>query len=155
MYSETKKQKNNMRKSEWINIIDQAFECMEKRNEESLIIRLFDKTMQLTLPSGGIQFAHFVKIIFKRVHDQHAIKVLFRDNNMHELLAFNTHEEKRIVVEFLLLNDIMPTPQEIMEAKSLKNCMSCSTIEHMIHGNTTSEEIFTTTKSSAPGYNIP
>lgn len=144
-----------MRKSEWINIIDQAFEGMKQRNEESAIVRLFDKTMQLTLPSGGIQLAHFVKIIFKRVQDQNIIKVLFRDHNMHELLTFMTPEEKRIAVEFLLINDIMPTPQEILEAKSLVNSMSCSAVESMIHGDTVTEEILAAAISPAPGYNIP
>ncbi len=110
-----------MKRPNYLQIIENAFADMEQRKEDSIIVRLFENLNWITLPSGGIMQAHFAKIILYRNDDTCKIKILYRENDVHEILPFMTHEEKVIAVNMLVWNEIMPTPEEWQEAKSLLN----------------------------------
>lgn len=114
-----------MKTSEFVNIIDRAFDGMIKRNEETVIVHCFTDVQQLVFTPEKTVSCAFAKIIMRRLVNQvRIIKVLYGDNNIHEALFFTTDEEKKIAVKTLLLNNIMPTPEEWSEAKSLMNSIT-------------------------------
>jgi len=111
-----------MKTSEFVNIIDRAFDGMIKRNEETVIVHCFTDVQQLVFTPEKTISCAFAKIIMRHIVNQvRIIKVLYGNNNAHEVLFFTTDEEKNIAVKTLLLNNIMPTPEEWSEAKSLMN----------------------------------
>ena len=119
----------------WKKIIEQAFQSMIERKEKSVIVRRFDGKRNLVLLSGGILQVDFVKIILVHISKVYVIKVLYKDDNIYEALVFMSHEEKTLAVQYLRYNNIMPTPKEFFEAKSLQNSMSCEAVEKILHGD--------------------
>jgi hypothetical protein len=109
-----------MKITDYITTIEKAFEGMKKRKESSVIVKYFDKIEQLILPSENTIKTDFAKIImYLMAHEVCIIKIIYRDN--HESLFFMDPEDKRTIVQLLICNNIMPTPEEWSEAKSLAN----------------------------------
>lgn len=119
-----------MKNSDFIRIIDEAFDRMLERNEESVIVYYFDNVQQIVLPSGGILQCDFIKIIMRYVAKEvRVIKVLYRNKNIHEILFFGPILEEKIeTIKYLRRNNIMPTPEKWKEARSLSNISSSAEI---------------------------
>ncbi|MEI6672624.1 MAG: hypothetical protein WCL02_04775 [bacterium] len=117
-----------MQNSEYIKIVDRAFQGMILRNETQVTVRLFSHLTSITLPSGGIQQTLSVKIILVCDHQKKSIKLLYRDKNIHELLSFMTDIEKEYAIVYLKSNRILPTQEEFLEAKSLLNTLGAAAI---------------------------
>ncbi|MCX6824055.1 MAG: hypothetical protein NT085_02920 [candidate division SR1 bacterium] len=112
-------------------IIEQAFTGMQSRQEKFVIVRLFDNVKDITLPVGGIQRAYYARIdlIIQKKSDKY-VRILYRDKTQ-ELLPFSTIEKQLVAVECLRTNNILPTPQEFLDARSLLNVPG---IQHMVGG---------------------
>ena len=82
---------------------------------------MFDNLKKITLPIGGVQYAYYARIdlIIQENNDTY-IKILYRDKTP-ELLPFSTLAEQMSAVECLRTNNILPTAQEFLEARSLLN----------------------------------
>jgi hypothetical protein len=128
------KQKN-MENLQFIQVIEQAFEGMQSRQETFAIVRLFDYVQQITLPSAGIQQAYYVRVdLIVSQEKENSIRILYRDRQF-ELLPFSRPKEQIIAVECLRKNNVLPTAQEFLGARSLLNSMSCTATEILIHGD--------------------
>lgn len=111
-----------MKNSEFVKIIDLAFDGMIERKEETVIVHYFTDVQQIVFSPENVVSCEFAKIIMRCLVNQvRVIKVLYGDDNIHEALFFTTDEEKNIAVKTLLLNNIMPTPEKWSEATSLLN----------------------------------
>lgn len=117
-----------MQNSEYIKIVDRAFQGMILRNETQVIVCLFSNIPFITLPSGGIQQTPFVKIILVCDHQKKSIKILYRNKNVHKLLPFMTDTEKEYAISYLKSNKILPTQEEFFEAKSLLHTLGAAAI---------------------------
>lgn len=114
-----------MKTSEFVNIIDRAFDGMIERKEETVIVHYFTDVQKIVFTTEKVVICEFAKIIMRCLVNQvRVIKVLYGDNDTHEILFFTTDEEKNIAVKTLMLNNIMPTPEEWSEAKSLMNSIT-------------------------------
>ena len=111
----TKKLQQNV-----IAIIEASFVGMKKRQEEFVIVRLFDVSRTITLLSGNIYHVDYVRIDLLR-HDGVQIVRVFYGTDLYESLVFSTLEEKLLAVNFLYDNTILPTEKEFLEANSLLN----------------------------------
>lgn len=117
-----------MENYQWAQIIGQTFMGMQSRKERFVIIRLFDNIKEITLPVGGIQHAYYVRIdlIIQNNNDKY-VRILYRDKTQ-ELLPFSTPEEQIIAIDCLRSNDILPTSQEFLEARSLLNTIGIQNV---------------------------
>lgn len=127
-----------MKNSEVIKHINHAFEGMAKRRESYACVSFkeFEEPMTLDL-FGGYHQAPFVRISMllitrkkrnvKEYITKHSIKVLYRaaDHKSPKghflIFPFNTPQEKIDIVNCMKENNILPTPKEWSEAKSLLN----------------------------------
>lgn len=116
-----KKQKKSMKKNMlYIEAIDQAFLGMEQRNECFVIVRTFE-VGSIFLPAGdSVSTNNLVRIDLLRKYDVPTIRILY-DGNKQECFPFYSDEEKEFVVEYLKHNNILPTLEEFLEARSLIN----------------------------------
>jgi len=112
-------------------IIEQTFAGMQSRQEHFIIVRLFDNVKEITLPVGGIQCAYYARIdlIIQKNGDKY-VRILYRDKTQ-ELLPFSTIKKQLIVVECLRTNNILPTSQEFLDARSLLNTPG---VQHIVGG---------------------
>lgn len=131
LQTKNKIKQNSMENYQCTQIIEQAFTGMQSRQEKFVIVRLFDNVKDITLPVGGIQRAYYARIdlIIQKKSDKY-VRILYRDKTQ-ELLPFSTIEKQLVAVECLRTNNILPTPQEFLDARSLLNVPG---IQHMVGG---------------------
>jgi len=122
------------RVSSHISIINKAFDGMKERNEKFVIVCLWDKLSTITLPSGGILQTDFVRVDLMRQKEKNSIRVFYR-HGAYELFPFTHYREKQLAIHFLRKNNILPTEEEFLAARSLSNtsgienvlgCMPCN-----------------------------
>lgn len=126
-----------------ISAIDQAFIGMSQRKEKSAIVRLFefDEPKSLVFPSQVYQ-AHFAKISLVRDRRKRCVRILYRSadeknpEGRFKMFPWNTAmHEKSQFLRLLKLYRILPSEDEFLQARSLLNSMSCTTVESIIHGD--------------------
>ena len=105
-----------------IAIIEASFVGMKKRQEEFVIVRLFDAPQEITLLTRSVQQVDYARVDLLCKDDVDVVRVLY-GIDLHESLVFSTTEEKRLAVNFLYDNNILPTEKEFLEARSLLNTL--------------------------------
>lgn len=124
-----------MNKTRFITIIVKAFQEMQTRKETSAFVKKFEFTEPKTLMLHNRCFqANFVRISLLREKNKRFINLIYREGQR-ILLEVNFPDEQAIAWEYLQKNEIMPTAQEFLDARSLLNSISCEAVEHMIHGD--------------------
>lgn len=112
--------KNKMKNKEaFIEIFDTAFAGMIKREETFVIVKSYSIISTLTLPEGKVN-AQYGRVDLIINEGKHHIRVLY-DNGKSHIFPFSTVTEKENAVAYLHINNILPTKEEILEAKSLLN----------------------------------
>ncbi|MFA7717435.1 MAG: hypothetical protein WC875_01865 [Candidatus Absconditabacterales bacterium] len=127
-----------MRNSEIIPIVDEAFANLRRRKgKKNIIIKYitFDNGSTITIPSGAILQASFVKIILVRKDGKNNIKVLHRDNDVHQLFPYNNSFQKEAAIGFLRQNKILPSKEEFLAPKSFAESLSAEDIHAAFAGD--------------------
>ena len=113
-----------------IKAIEKAFTEMLERKEESVIVKFFPDVRELIIPDQYLCLhpkrfmeCKFVNIILLREKPYKYIKIFYKEKTALKL-PFQVSSERKTLFSFLKSNNILPTEQEFLEAKSLMNSSS-------------------------------
>ena len=104
----------------FIETFDSAFLGMIERGEDFVIVKNYPTAEIITLPLLSKVNAEYRRIDLVIKNKKNGIRLLYADGKNHTF-AFSTEEEKHIAVECLNTNNILPTVEEILQARSLMN----------------------------------
>lgn len=103
-----------------IETFDSAFLGMIERNEDFVIVKNHPIAEIITLPLLGKVNAEYCRVDLVIEDKKNGIRLFYTDTKSHTF-AFSTEEEKHIAIEYLHTNKILPTVEEILQARSLMN----------------------------------